>query len=175
MIANYLLHIAKTKSFVFFGVEHLLIPSEFIRHPRQFSILVLLAILQLASHCLLLVAVEYGVMKGADLRDLFFQYPLFYVLKMQQSFVFRHHAEVGQLLLQFMVFLTDLVYLATVGSHPRPANGLVGREGFVEFGLLFVGIADASDQREGFVHEIGHVGLDLIGRHNRKLLQGKLD
>lgn len=77
-------------------------------------------------------------------------------------------------MLQFMVFLTHLIYLATVGSHPRPADGLVSREGFVEFGLLFVGIADASDQGKGFVHEICHVGLDLIRRHNGKLLQGKL-
>lgn len=133
---------------MFLGVEHLIVPGELIRHSRQFSILVLLAILQLASHCLLLVAVEDGVVKGADLRDLFFQDSFLYVLKMKQSFVLRHYAEIGQLLLQFMVFLTHLVYLATVGSHPRPADGFVSREGFVEFRLLFVGIANASDQRK---------------------------
>lgn len=156
---------------MFLVVNHLIVTSELLCHSRQLSVLVLLAVLQFASDCLLFVAVEYGVMEGADLHHLFFQYPLLYVLKMEQPFVLRHHAEIGQLLLQFMVLLAHLVDLAAVGPHPWPADGLVCREGLVEFGLLFVGIADASDQREGFVHKIGHVGLDLIGRHNGKLLQ----
>lgn len=62
---------------------HLIVPGELIRHSCQFSVLVLLAILQLASHCLLLVAVEDGVVKGADLRDLFLQDSFLYVLKMK--------------------------------------------------------------------------------------------
>ena len=51
-----------------------------------------------------------------------------------------------------MILLAQLIDLAAVGAHPGPADGLVGREGLVEFGLFFVGVADASDQREGFDH-----------------------
>jgi len=64
-----------------------------------------------------------------------------------QSFVFRHHAEIGQLLLKLMVLLFRKCHFSAVGAHSRAAHRLVSRECLIEsVVLLLLDVAKGAHQ-----------------------------
>ena len=89
--------------------------------------------------------------------------------------MFRHHAEIGQLLLKLMVLLFRKGRLSTVGAHSRAAHRLVSRERLIEsVVLLFLNVAKGAHQWKRLLQYIVRVRLYLIRLHYRQLLQRKL-
>lgn len=94
---------------------------------------------------------------------------------MHQSFVFRHHAEIGQLLLKLMVLLFRKCHFSAVGAHSRAAHRLVSRECLIEsVVLLLLDVAKGAHQWKRLLQYIVRAWLYLIRLHYRQLLQRKL-